>query len=150
MHAIEAIIAKAPINDEIAKAYDLAVFLQAGYAIIALDEDHAAFWAEKLKLENETGADNGLDRPIARFFARELGLNRYAVIVTAYVGGIGTQYAAVYEAGKTLMPETEGGINAALRLIGVEAAGENDEFDTISLGRYRSFHRYYEKYRRDE
>jgi hypothetical protein len=150
MHAIEAIVAKAPINDEIAKEYDLSVFLHAGYAIIALDEDHAAFWAEKLKLESETRADNGLDRPIIRFFARELGLNRYAVIVTAYAGGIGTQYAAVYEDERALMPETEGGINAALRLIGVEAAGKNDEFDTISLGRYRSFHRYYEEYWRDK
>ena len=146
MHIIEAIIAKAPVKNEIAKDYDLTYFLHAGFAIIALNADHSAFWAEKLELENETTAKNGLDSPITHFFAKKLGLNKYAIVLTAYVGGIGTQYAAVYENGKPMMPETEGGINAALRLIGVNATGDDDEFDTISLGRYRSFDAYYEKY----
>lgn len=146
MHIIEAIVAQAPIDSAAAATYELTCFEHEGFAIIALDDSHAAHWAEKLGLDDSPGAANRLDRPVIHFFAQQLGLGRYALIATAYVGGIGTQYGAVYENGRPLMPETEGGINAALKLIGVVPRGDADEFDTISLGRYRSFHRYYLDY----
>jgi len=63
----------------------------------------------------------------------------FAVIHTEYFGGMGSQVAAVHRGRSPVMPPTEGGINAALRHLGVVAEAGLDEFDTVSLGRYRSF-----------
>lgn len=64
-------------------------------------------------------------------------------ISTDYFGGLGEQSATLYVDGKVGYDgDTENGdpepINNALRFMGVESIGENDEFDTVGLGNYRS------------
>jgi hypothetical protein len=63
----------------------------------------------------------------------------FAIIQTDYFGGAGSQVAAVYRGRATVMPATYGAINAALRHLGVVARPGQDEFDTVGLGRHRSF-----------
>ncbi len=66
-----------------------------------------------------------------------------AYIRTDYFGGFGDQSAILYVNGKEIYNgDTELGsgspINEALKLLGVERSSDNDEFDTIGLGGYRS------------
>lgn len=65
-----------------------------------------------------------------------------AYIETEYFGGVGTQGAAAWSAGDSVLsPEiNEHGepINRALRKLGIEKGSKFDEFDAIGLGRYRS------------
>lgn len=145
-HNISAIIAKAGIDEKKAKEFDLPVFMENGYAIIALDEGHSDFWTERLGLTDTDENQIILDCKVTHLFAREIGIKRYAIINTDYFGGVGEQYAAVYEDGKVIMKTEEGRINKALKLLGVKCTPGYDEFDSIGLGKYRSFDDLFEKY----
>ena len=146
-HNISALIAKAPIDMDAARQFDLPVFVQGGYAIVALHYEHCDHWTEKLGIEPCAGAWSiVLDLPVTHEFARRLGLGIYALIETNYFGGLGDQCAAVYHGDRVEMEPTKGGINAALRMLGVERQPDLDEFDTIGLGRHRSFDDHFEKY----
>jgi hypothetical protein len=66
-----------------------------------------------------------------------------ALISTDYFGGWGEQTATLYIDGKLAYKGDSGAgdpepINNALRFMGVVAEGEDDEFDTVGLGHYRS------------
>ena len=55
---------------------------------------------------------------------------------TDYFGGAGNQAATVFLRGERVLRRTRaasGPVDAALRLVGVVAAGGQDEFDTIGL-----------------
>ncbi|MBL8100377.1 MAG: hypothetical protein JNK81_14430 [Anaerolineales bacterium] len=59
---------------------------------------------------------------------------------TEYFGGVGSQFAIVFENGKAVFgpaKSTIGSINEGLRLLGVKRKSDADEFDTIGLGQYR-------------
>ena len=86
------------------------------------------------------------DSAVTQTFAQALGISRFALINTEYFGGIGEQYATVYENGKRTLDVTSDGINQALSMIGVTRADGNDEFDSIGLGKYRRFDDHFEKY----
>ena len=83
-------------------------------------------------------------------------LEKLAYIETEYFGGIGTQSAILYEAGKVALgpfttndiwdketqgfmqkPEGDRAINKVLCKLGVHCKYGLDEFDTIKLGQYR-------------
>ena len=145
-HAISALIAAAPIDLDAARELDLPVFIQRGFAIVALHPGHCDWWTEKLGLENKDFSNILLDCPAMHEFAKRLGMERYALIDTDYFGGAGAQYAAVYHGSTKEMAETEGGINEALKRLGVFRAPGLDEFDTIGLGRHRSFDELFKKY----
>lgn len=145
-HNIEAIITRATVNKEVANKYDLPVFISKGFSIIALDPSHSDNWAEKIDINNEADNKIILNCPVTHFFAKELGLKEYAIIYTDYFGGVGEQYATVYNDGVVTMPETINGINKALKQIGVTCKQGLDEFDTLGLGMYRTFDDYFEKY----
>ncbi|GAB3834221.1 hypothetical protein [Hymenobacter jeollabukensis] len=145
-HHIFALVTAGPVDQAQAAAYELPCFLENGYTIIGLNAYHSDYWADKLDIPHRNYSDIILDNDVTRFLARALGLGRYALISTDYFGGSGEQHAAVYDAGQVLMPATAGGINAALRLLGVRRGPLTDEFDAISLGKYRSFEDHFERY----
>jgi hypothetical protein len=145
-HNISALIAKAPIDVDAAKRFDLPVFVRNGFAIVALHPEHCDHWTAALGLPNDSFSKMLLDCPVTREFAKALGMTRYALIETDYAGGLGTQLAAVYQGSQLEMAPTPDGINAALRMIGVTRAASDDEFDTIGLGRHRDFDELFKKY----
>ena len=147
-HQISALIAKAPIDTEAARQFDLPVIIQNDFAIVGLDAAHSDHWSEELGLENTDFSEMILDRPVTHEFALRLGMERYALIETDYFGGAGEQCAAVYHGSTIEMAATMGGINAALKLLGVKRRFNMDEFDTIGLGRHRSFGDQFQKYER--
>ena len=68
-----------------------------------------------------------------------------AYVETEYFGGTGSQSAGAWVDGEMREAETSrgiGAINSALRVIGVEAAGGKDAFDTLGLGERRSIDDY--------
>ena len=145
-HFISAIVAKAPIDRDKAAELDLPVFEEGGFATVALFDRHAARWAERLGSSAESATGRLIDAPVVLDFARALDLWSFALVATEYFGGVGEQFASVFEDGTCVMEPTEGGINAALRRIGVECAGELDEFDTVGLGKRREFSEYFKAY----
>ncbi len=145
-HHIEAIVAKGPVKDELAKSLDIPVFLHNGFSIVALYPAHIDHWGEKLGLKHDSKGEILSDCSVTHQFAKKLELKEYALVMTEYFGGVGEQYASVYSGDKQVMPETENGINEALKIVGVVKEDGKDEFDTINLGKYRSFDLYFEHY----
>ena len=147
-HQITALVAPAPVDSAAAREFDLAVFEYAGFAVVGLDAAHCDYWTGELGLKDGeyVGDLIVLNCSVTHFFASHLGMSRYALINTNYFGGVGNQFAGTFERGKEVLPIVEGGINQALRNIGVRARSGMDEFDTIGLGRYRSFEQLFEKY----
>ncbi len=152
-HRVTAIIARGPANLEAAEEYDLPVMeLKQGFELVHLDIWHRTYWEQKIKTESlrEYTFSEGrmrLDDELTHYWARRLFEGKpYALIETDYFGGIGTQAAAVYEEGCVKMSTEEGGINKALRVLGVEAQEELDEFDSVELNRHRESSDYFEKY----
>jgi hypothetical protein len=65
---------------------------------------------------------------------------RVAYVETEYFGGVGTQAAAVWENGRTILGPKQadiGPINDALRLLGVACTQTQDEFAVAGLDRHR-------------
>jgi hypothetical protein len=145
-HYITAIIGKSPIEKNVAVDYDLPYFEHNDFVIVALDEAHSDYWAEKLDLFDSTERQVILDCKTTHFFAKAIGLKKYAIINTDYFGGAGEQFAAVYENGEMIMPTKEGAINEALKMLGVKCIKDCDEFDSICLGNYRNFDDFFDKY----
>lgn len=143
-HHISAIITKGQVDRSITDKYDLPVFEENGFSIIALDAGHSDYWAEQLNIEFKCNRKIIPDNEVTHFFCRELGLSLYAIIVTEYFGGRGSQSAAVYKSGELILEGVK--INKALRKIGVVRGILRDEFTKINLGEYRSFEDYFDKY----
>src|SRR5262245_29265409 len=116
-HHISALVAKAPIDLAAARRFDLPVFMQNGFAIVALHPEHCDHWTAALALTNDSFSKILLDCSTTREFAKALGMTRYALIETDYSGGLGSQLATVYQGPQLEMAATPDGINAALRLI---------------------------------
>jgi hypothetical protein len=146
-HQITAIVTANPIDELKAREFDLPVFIEHGYRIIGLDVAHTDYWTEKLDFQYiDDDVEIPLDCETTHYFADELGISKYAIIHTDYMGGIGDQFAAVYEHGCVVMATRSGGINHALHTIGVQCLPGMDEFDSLNLSKYRHFDRYFEKY----
>ena len=145
-HHIDAIVAKLPINRDKAKEFDLPVFVEGDFAVIALNHYHSDHWAEALKIDSKAFSDMIHDTAVTLEFARLIGIEKFALVSTEYFGGVGEQFATVYDQNKRIFDVTEDGINQALNLIGVQKAKGLDEFDSIGLGKHRDFYSHFEKY----
>lgn len=66
----------------------------------------------------------------------QIGLASMGYLEAEYFGGHGDQAALLWQVGRRSLGPTT--INAVLRTMGVQASREQDEFDTIGLGRYRT------------
>jgi hypothetical protein len=146
-HNLTALIGKQPIYEEKPRIYQLPfIYEKQSVVIVPLIALHSDLWTEKLELDYTSQSEIILDRPVTHFFARELGLLKYALISTDYFGGWGTQYAAVYNNETVVLPAKEGANNEALRCIRiVKESGCQDEFDSIRLGNYRHGENYFEE-----
>lgn len=141
-HHICAIIGRKPVNEDAVRKYQLALAYEGDFAIIPLEQDSVWYWSEKLNLSTESQSEE-IDWACELIFcfAKELGLEKYAIIQTDYFGGTGTQSASLYENGKILIADKY--INDVLKELGVIKTGSKDEFDTINLGEYRDSEYYY-------
>jgi hypothetical protein len=63
-----------------------------------------------------------------------------AYVEAEYFGGAGGQSAVAWRQGDVILEpvHSQDAINCALRLLGVDAGGEHDEFDAVGLGLRRS------------
>jgi len=145
-HNISAIICKLPINSEQAKELDFPIFTEGDFAIVALDANHSDYWAERLGVGYRAMSDMMHDSAVTQASAKALGISKFALIYTDYFGGTGEQYATVYENGRRVLGVTSDGINQALSVIGVTRSENEDEFDSIRLGKHRRFDDHFEKY----
>jgi hypothetical protein len=145
-HHITALIGKAPVNKESAEKYDLPLFEENGFVIVALCRTHTDYWDEKLGYGYKKKSEIIMDTECTHFFAKELGLTKFAIINTDYFGGIGEQIAAVYENAEQILPPTKDGINSALKTLGVKKRLFHDYFDSINLRKYRDWDDYFEQY----
>jgi hypothetical protein len=144
-HNISALVAELPVNLDAAAALDLPVFIEGNYAIVPLHYAHSDHWSEKLGIPVGSFSTLIHDSPTTAEFARRLGLQTFVLLNTNYFGSQGSQWATVYNGASRIMPATEGGINAALRMIGVVKAPDLDDFDTMALGKHRDFDDHFEK-----
>jgi hypothetical protein len=141
-HQICAIIGKKPINEDTVKKYQLAIAYEDNFAIVILERESIYYWGDKLNLSFDSESDT-IDWAceLTFFFAKELGIEKYAIIQTDYFSGMGSQCASLYENGKAVIKEKD--INEALHELGVSRTHEKDEFDMINLSEYRASEYYY-------
>ena len=146
-HHIQAIICRAPVNEEAARELDIPVFPLGDFVMLGLDVYHADHWEGKLEFERNDGWENSsmlLDDALTRHFAKRIaGAKDYALIETDYFAGMGKQTAVFYTPTEKTTCES---INHALKLLGVQGKDGLDEFDTLGLSDHRNFERYFEKY----
>jgi len=153
-HHISAIVCKPSAGVERIIEFDLPMIRRGDFVIIPMDANHYDSWSERLEFESTDARSKVLlDGPFAHHIAAIAAESDYALIETDYFGGKGDQVAAVYRKGKdepllATNRVTSGAINTALRSIGVVARVGADEFDTLGLGHYRDFEKYFERYYR--
>ncbi|MEM9027303.1 MAG: hypothetical protein AAGC70_02940 [Pseudomonadota bacterium] len=145
-HNISALITRGPLDETPASEFDLPLITVGDFVIVPLYVNYSDHWAEKLGMPRETHANMAHDAPITLEFARQLNIARFALIQTEYFGGFGEQFATVYAGNQRMMAVTKGGINDALRMIGVVRQDGMDEFDSMELGKYREFSTYFKAY----
>lgn len=140
-HNICALIGKAPINENKVHQYGLAVAYENGFAIVILDEDHIYHWSKKLGINDFSHSDDiSQDHELSWFWAKELGWSKFAIIQTDYFGGVGYQFACLYDDGARVI---ESDINTVLEALGVVPLPNLDAFDTINLTEHRITEMYY-------
>ncbi len=146
-HNITALITQNPIDEQKAQEYKLPFVYEKDFCLIFLEALHTDYWCATIKkirqidLKDEPELELPIlsDGKFTHFIANELNIKTFALIETDYFGGAGTQWACVYAESKLIMPYTEGGINQALKEIGVIKEKSLDEFDTINLSKYRDY-----------
>jgi hypothetical protein len=151
-HIIEAIILKGEYNEEESIKYDLiGVALDFDLTMFFIDDDFTAYWQKKLNTTGflATNCPYANKRVIYELMKRisKSEIIEYATISTAYVGGMGEQFANVYRNDQNVDLSINT-ISDALKYLGVVKGSHNDEFDAIGLGRYRSNPNYLNKYRK--
>lgn len=149
-HIIEAIILKGEFNKEEAEKYDLiGVGLDFDLTMFFIDADFTAYWQEKLNVSGFLETNNQYpNKRVIYELMKRIGTNEqieYATICTAYVGGMGEQFANVYKNDQNVDLSINT-ISDALKYLGVIKGDHYDEFDAIGLGRYRSNPEYLNKY----
>jgi hypothetical protein len=147
-HHIIAAIGSPPVIERVAAAAGCPppTQLPGGLTIAALGESQI----DRLTALEPGGYSDGfihLSEALERALSSLSRDGALAYVETDYFGGTGSQAAAVFHQGKVALklalPDSrelarrEDPINAALRMLGVEAAEGLDEFDTVGLGRFR-------------
>lgn len=141
-HSIQALVTGQPVQAQQLAEYDLIALPAAGFTVIPLHHSHCDAWTERLELATRSHSPLLLDLEVIHVIARALGVTKYVLLETEYFGGRGVQNAVVYEFDTQVMLTDS--INAALSAIGVTRRDGLDEFDTLELGMYRSFDRFFE------
>ena len=100
-HIIDAILLKGDYIKEEADKYELiGVDLDFDLTLFFIDDDYTAFWQKKFNISGllETNCKHINKRIVYELMQRISKSERieYATISTAYVGGMGNQYANVY------------------------------------------------------
>ena len=149
-HIIEAIVLKGKYDKEEAIKYDLlGVELDFDLTLFFIDSDFTAYWQQKLNTTGflETNCQHQNKMVIYELMKRISKSEQieYATIITAYVGGMGDQFANVYKNDKNVDPSINT-ISDVLKFLGVEKGSHFDEFDAVGLGRFRSNPSYLNKY----
>ena len=149
-HIIDAIILKGEYNIEKARKYDLnGIKLDFNLTMFFIDDDFLIYWEKKLNIRgfletNCTHVNKMVIYELMKLISKTEQVE-YAVISTAYVGGMGDQYANVYQDNKNVDLSINT-INAALKYLGVQETDDLDEFDVVGLGRFRRNPDYLNKY----
>ena len=144
-HNITALILKGKYDKEIANKYDLAgKDLGFNLTLFHVDHYYSAYWQFKLGLSGSLRTTNSCVIFPTEIVLAELMKKvavysnfEFAIILTDYFGGIGSQYASVYE-NEILASESITTINQALKFLGVPRKYDLDEFDTVGLVNIRS------------
>lgn len=141
-HHLCALVSRKPIDENIIRKFQLAVAFEDEFAIVILDIDSISYWSQKLNLSSES-LNEKIDWAceLVFYFAKELKMEKYALIQTDYFAGIGEQSASLYENGNVTKENRS--INDVLKEIGVKRTHLADEFDTLNLGSYRATEYYY-------
>ena len=153
-HNIRAIILKGHYDKSKAEKFDLfGKELPFNLTLFHIDDYQTACWQYQLKTvgQLETSITNNFIFPgeiaiaevIKSISTDEKPL--YAIIQTDYFGGMGNQYASVYQY-KDNIDKNAKTINQVLVHLGVKSNGQFDEFDTIGLSYIRSQPDIFEKY----
>jgi len=156
-HGITALIIRDPFDDRAAQEWDaVGVPLGARLRLVHISHYYTAYWQAR------RGCVAQLDVPpdFPGVFPREgvvvslatalTGAGgrgqapTFALVMTDYFGGVGDQWACAFVAGRRV-PDVRH-INGALRALGVQAAGDADEFDTVGLGEHRRPPDYLDRY----
>lgn len=151
-HHIAAIVIKVPFDAAVAERFDVQpIALTSALTMFLIDHYYTAYW------QSVCGMEGLLDAPQSSIFpservvltiVRELTKEAepsFAVIMTDYFGGAGSQWAAGY-IGERRTTENDATINDALKMLGVVRTEGNDEFDTVGLGNHRRSPDYLDKY----
>ena len=152
-HCISALILRGNYNADAVRYYDLqGIKLNYDLTMFFIDHYYTACWAEVTGILGKLpGKSLNLTFPddlVVAYLIDKISAQTkplYAVIQTDYFGGIGEQWARVYQ-GDRFIDENIISINSALACLGVEPNNGLDEFDTIGLSKYRSMPEYLEKY----
>lgn len=88
----------------------------------------------------EDGEFSGYTIGVAELLGQLARHGDAAFVGAEFFGGLGTQWAVVHLVNQRIPQIFQGAdaINQALRQLGVTAAAQADEFDTVGLGRFRS------------
>lgn len=154
-HNIKALILKGGYDKTKVTKYDLVPIdlNEEGITMFHITDEYVEYWQHIII----NGVSlNSLDTLYPTLFPYSKVLNHimkqvssttclFAVIQTEYFGGMGEQYACVYE-GETIVPMKGTTINEALQLLGVLRLQDLDEFDTLGLSNYRRTPKYLDKY----
>lgn len=151
-HIIQAILLKGPYNHEEADKYELAgVDLDFDLTLFYIDNDFIDYWEKKLAYSGYLESNCHLvNKRVIYELMKRISLSipvEYAIIVTAYVGGMGDQFANIYRNDQNVDPSFNT-INDVLNYLGVDRGNHLDEFDAVGLGRYRSNPGYLDKYQK--
>ncbi len=153
-YSITAVIAPLHIDEEQARQYDIPVFKENGFAIIAFDDLCLDYWSDKLSIPNYYDFLSKLiilDCPMLHVLAQAICEDKYALIEINYsredhFAVIESQYAGVFCKHGVIKRIKEDAVNDCLSFIGVERKEGYDEYASINLGKYTDFDEYFEKY----
>ncbi len=154
-HSINAIILKGDYENEKVEKYELkGVKLDFDLTMFFIDGFFTACWQKKLDkeglLDSNCNEVAWYPRELVIYeLMKEISRNEeveFALIFTDYFGGVGEQYANVYQ-GKRNVDFEINTISKALKYLGVEKGNHADEFDSIGLSKYRVNPDYLGKYR---
>lgn len=156
-HNITALAIVDPYDREVAEHYGLVERLtHESLVLFPIDHYWSAYWqARRGDLDGVLALPAGMTsnllpregvvRTVARELTRRL-IPRFALLQSDYFGGSGEQWGVVFEGERALLgPDAT--VNLALRELGVVRTGNQDEWDTIGLARYRSNPDHLDRYR---
>lgn len=147
---MEAIILKGAYDQAEATEYDLrSEDLGFDLTLFFVSNEFLDYWQKKLNISGNLETNNRFpNKRVIYELMRQISSSKpieYAVVTTAYVGGMGEQFANVYKDLENVDP-TLNTINLVLKYLGVVPEGDFDEFDTVGLGKFRRNPDYLDKY----